>query len=156
MVGDSIHPHNEILNGLLENELKRSLRYQHFTSILLFEAHPKGAIGKDENSLDTAERMEALIRKEIRETDIVSMYNGNAVIVVLLYSDKNIALKVGDRLCKWISNYLCSAGKNSQTLSVGGACFPSHATDSRSLCQKAFEMVERAKANGGNCVRILA
>jgi diguanylate cyclase (GGDEF)-like protein len=155
MIGENILPNKEILDSLLENELKRSLRYQNFTSILLFEAQSTSSKVRDQNHSDIAERMAALIRSEIRETDIVGMYSGNTVIVVLLYSDKNIAIKVGDRLSKWISNYFSSSGKSSQTLSVGGACFPSHATDSRSLYQKAFEMVESAKARGDNCVQIL-
>ena len=156
MIGENILPNKEILDSLLENELKRSLRYQSFTSILLFETQSTtSSKGRDQHHSDIAERMAALIRREIRETDIVGMYSGNTVIVVLLYSDKSVATKVGDRLSKWISNYFSSSGKSSQTLSVGAACFPSHATDSRSLYQKALEMVERAKATGGNCVQIL-
>lgn len=145
----------ETLKGLLENELKRSLRYQNFTSILLFEAHSRNSTEGVEGHLDVAERMATLIRKETRDTDIIGRQGGNIVILVLLYSDKNIARKVGHRLSAWVSNYLSSSGKNSHILSIGGACFPSHATDSNSLYQRALEMLERAKAQSGNNVQIL-
>jgi len=155
MLGSNNISNRETLKGLLENELKRSLRYQTFTSILLFEAHSRDSAGGDEHHLDVAERMATLIRKETRETDMIGKQGENIVIVVLLHSDKNVAYKVGHRLNAWLSNYLSSSGKISHTLSVGGACFPSHATDSNSLYQRAFEMLERAKGQSGNNVQIL-
>ena len=145
----NILPNNEIFDLFLEMELKRSLRYQNFISLLLIEANPRAAASRAEDSSTLAEKMAALIQKELRETDLIGTYDRNTIRVVLLYSDERVAHKIGDRLRLWISNYFGLEGNNSN-VSLGDACFPSQANDLGCLYQKASEMLERAKALNGN------
>jgi diguanylate cyclase (GGDEF)-like protein len=139
----------ELFDLILEMELKRSLRYQNFISLLLIEANPKVAAARVEDNSTLSEKMAALIRKELRESDIIGTYDRNTVRVILLYSDERVAGKIADRLRIWMSNYFGVEGNHSN-VSLGDACFPSQANDLSSLYQKASGMLEKAKALSGN------
>jgi diguanylate cyclase (GGDEF)-like protein len=145
----NILSNNEIFDLFLEMELKRSLRYQNFISLLLIEANPRVGAARAEDNSTLSEKMAALIRKELRESDIVGTYNRNTVRVILLYSDERVSRKIADRLRTWMSNYF-GVESNRSNVSLGDACFPSQANDLDCLYQKASEMLERAKAIDGN------
>jgi diguanylate cyclase (GGDEF)-like protein len=146
----NILTNNEIFDLILEMELKRSLRYQNFISLLLIEANPKVAAARVEENSALSEKMAALIRKELRESDIIGTYDKNTVRVILLYSDETVAGKIADRLRIWMSNYFGEEGNHSSKVSLGDACFPSQANDLGSLYRKASGMLEKAKALSGN------
>jgi len=146
----------EQFNRLLEMELKRSLRYQSFTSLLLVGAILNGERALGGESLSSfMDKMARLLRKELRETDIVGAVE-KGIAVILIQSDKHIAGIVGRRLLTWISDYYGSnnTGKGFN-IKIGGACFPSHATDFKGLFQIAEEMLERSKQRDGNLVSVL-
>jgi hypothetical protein len=149
MGNSNILSNHEIFDLFLEMEFKRSLRYQNFISLLLIEANPKVAASRAEDSSTLAEKMAALIRKELRETDIIGICSRNTIRVVLLYSDEKVARKIGDRLRLWMSNYF-GVEDISSNVSLGEACFPSQANDLGCLYQRASEMLEREKALNGN------
>ena len=146
---------NLVLDGklferLLDLELKRSLRYQSFTSLLLMEANQDKGKFREHTQASLLEKMAQLFRKELRETDIIGTGEG-FMKVILIHADKHIARRVGERLLSWVSNYYGLteiAGRC--CFNMGGACFPSHATDTRGLLQKAGAMLERSRQHGGN------
>lgn len=142
-----------LFDRLLDLELKRSFRYQSFTSLLLMEAtQNEESSSKENSSVGFLEKLARLLRKELRETDIVGAGEGS-VAVILIHSDKRTARVVGDRLLSWLSSYFSSTEVKSRCcFGMGGACFPSHATDSKGLFQKAAEMLERSKQQGGRSV----
>jgi diguanylate cyclase (GGDEF)-like protein len=152
MGNSNILSNNEIFDLFLDMELKRSLRYQNFISLLLIEANPRVAAARVEDNSTLSEKMAALIRKELRESDIIGTYNRNTVRVILLYSDERVAHKIADRLRTWMSNYF-GVESNHSNISLGDACFPSQANDLGCLYRKASEMLERAKAlnENSNC-----
>ena len=139
-----------------EKELRRCLRYQNFASLLLLSVSP-GALsaGYNGSSAITNDRLLALLKSALRETDVIDLQTEDLITVLLLYSDKNAAQGVGERLKDWISNYV-GGKEDSSTLKVhfGGACFPSHATDYVTLFQKASQMVEKARNSGQGQVQI--
>lgn len=141
---------------MLELEIKRSLRYQNFVSLLLIETNP-GTMGEDNVfPLPPLEKIIFLLRNEIRETDLIASAKENLITLVLLYSDKVSANKVAVRLHSCMRNYFGSEINNSRTFfSLGGACFPSHATDPAGLLSTASAMLERAKIQGGNSYYIM-
>jgi hypothetical protein len=149
MQHSNILPSNEIFDLILEMELKRSLRYQNFISLLLIEANPRVTAARVEDNSTLSEKMAALIRKELRESDIIGTYDRNTVRVILLYSDERVAGKIADRLRIWMSNYFGVEGNHSN-VSLGDACFPSQANDLGGLYRKASGMLEKAKALSGN------
>ncbi len=139
-----------------EKELKRCLRYQNFASLLLLSVTPDTiSAGSDGSSAVTGDRLMGLIKNAVRETDVIDLDKEGLITVLLLYSDKKVAQRVGDRLQDWISNYV-DGKRNSGSPRVhsGGACFPSHATDYGTLFQLAFEMVEKARNSGKTQVQI--
>jgi GGDEF domain-containing protein len=143
----------ELFNKLLEMELRRSLRYQSFTSLLLVGVASNGEGTENRHSQSILlEKMAQLLRKQLRETDIVSTFEGT-VGVLLIQSDKHVARIVGDRLLSWVSNCYGSNEVAGQcSFNMGGACFPSHATDLKGLYQQAEEMLEMSKQRQGNLV----
>jgi diguanylate cyclase (GGDEF)-like protein len=149
MENSNVLSNNEIFDLFLEMELKRSLRYQNFISLLLIEANPRVAAARGEDNSTLSEKMAALIRKELRESDIIGTYDRNTVRVILLYSDERVARKIAERLRAWMSNYF-GVESNHSNVSLGDACFPSQANDLGCLYRKASEMLERAKALNGN------
>jgi diguanylate cyclase (GGDEF)-like protein len=145
----------ELFDDYLEMELKRCVRYQNYTSLLLVEMTSSGPSIFQENNTKTVDKLYALIRKELRDSDIICYFGGDVISIILLHSDKSIAEKVGNRLLSWISNYLTRQGERSAfCLSIGGACFPSDATDLGSLCQHAHSMLEKAKGFGDSRVQL--
>ena len=141
---------------VVENELKRCLRYQNFASLLLLNV-ATGPLSADSNSNPAVPRdkLMALIQSELRETDVIDLQEKNMIAVLLLYSDKRIAGMVGDRLKTCITNYV---GKKedlgSPKVYLGGAVFPSHATDYGTLYERAHQIVEKARSIGQDQVLI--
>jgi Diguanylate cyclase, GGDEF domain len=132
---------------LLELELKRSLRYQSFTSVLLIEipANRKLHLSKTSTFL---ERVVASLSSQIRETDIIGTTNENTITVILLNCDKRSTSEVTNRVSCWTSQYFgsnSSDGSSGSRLGVGAACFPSHATDSEHLLSAASELLETSR-----------
>ena len=141
---------------VVENELKRCLRYQNFASLLLLNvATDPLSADPSSNSAVPGDRLMALIQSELRETDVIDLQEKDMIAVLLLYSDKRIARMVGDRLKTCITNYIGKReDRGSPKVYLGGAVFPSHATDYRALNEMAHQIVEKARSNGQDQVLI--
>ena len=129
---------------LLELELKRSLRYQSFTSVLLVDipANRERDLGRTATFL---ERVVTSLGSQIRETDIIGSTREDAIMVILLNCDKRSTSEVANRVGCWTSQYFGTNGSDGisgSRLGVGAACFPTHATDSEHLLSAAAEMLE--------------
>jgi len=135
---------------VVENELKRCLRYQNFASLLLLNvATDPLSADPSSNSAVLGDRLMALIQSELRETDVIDLQEKDTVAVLLLYSDKRIARMVGDRLKTCITNYVGrKEDLDSPKVYLGGAVFPSHATDYGTLYERAHHVVEKARSIG--------
>jgi GGDEF domain-containing protein len=134
---------------LLELELKRSLRYQSFTSVLLIEIPAKRKLQLSK-ATTFLERVVASLSSQIRETDIIGTTQENIITVILLNCDKRSTSEVANRVSCWTSEYFGfdnsdDAGISGWTVGVGAACFPTHATDSEHLLSAASEMLETSK-----------
>lgn len=135
----------EFFLHLLEMELKRSLRYQSFTSVLLIEVPTtrKLDLGKTTTFL---ERVVASLSSQVRETDIIGSTIEHTITIILLNCDKRSTSEVANRVSRWMLHYFGSDsngnGISSSRLGVGSACFPTHATDSEHLLSAASEMLE--------------
>jgi GGDEF domain-containing protein len=132
---------------LLELELKRSLRYQSFTSVLLIEipVNRKLHLSRTPTFL---ERVIASLSSQIRETDIIGTTKENIITVILLNCDKRSTSEVANRVSCWTSQYFGSNSNDAipgSRLGVGAACFPTHATDSEHLLAAASEMLETSR-----------
>jgi GGDEF domain-containing protein len=131
---------------LLELELKRSLRYQSFTSVLLVEIPANRKLQVSKSSF--LERVVTSLSSQIRETDIIGTTKEDTITVILLNCDKRSTSEVANRVSCWTSQYFGSNGNDgisASSLGVGAACFPTHATDSEHLLSAASEMLETSK-----------
>jgi GGDEF domain-containing protein len=132
---------------LLELELKRSLRYQSFTSVLLVEIPENWKLHLTKTST-FLERVVTSLSSQIRETDIIGTTKENTITVILLNCDKRSTSEVANRVSCWTSQYFGSNsndGISGSRLGVGAACFPTHATDSEHLLSAAAEVLETSR-----------
>ncbi len=154
----SDHKPNGLRDGafgrLLELELRRSRRYQYFTSLLMIEANSRLLDRYGNNHADVLQRIVTLLRRELRETDLVGLQNENVVTILLPYSDKNSTRNVASRLTAWLAAFMGGSDVEAQ-VRVGGASFPSHASDLEGLCQQAGEMLQRASFHADEAIQIL-
>ena len=132
---------------LLELELKRSLRYQSFTSVLLVDipANRGRALGMTATFL---EKVVTSLRSQIRETDIIGSTTEDTIAVILLNCDKRSTSEVTNRVSCWTSQYFGSDGNDGisgSKLGIGAACFPTHATDCEHLLNTAAAMLETSR-----------
>jgi len=96
------------------------------------------------------------IQKSVREGDTVARYGGEEFIVVLPYSDTDIAYEVGERVrqsvesIEWDKHELPNIP--SVTISLGIAAYPSHGYSHYHLTNAADKALYKAKRNGRNRV----
>ena len=147
----------------LELELKRSLRQNYPTSLLMIDlddfkglndrfGHPAG----DKVLQETAR----LIREAIREVDLAARYGGEEFAVVLPYSDAQGACVVAERILKALRelDLECESGHKlgAITASIGIAACPDDNRDARALIQQADARLYYAKQNGKNRIEATA
>ncbi|MFQ5645831.1 MAG: diguanylate cyclase [bacterium] len=100
-----------------------------------------------------------LLKKNVRETDVVARYGGDEFTIVLPNTDFNVALLVANRILEAFRNYdlkndSCSFGKIS--VSIGVSALPNDliSTD-KQLMEYADKSMYRAKEHGKNNVASL-
>lgn len=132
---------------LLESESKRAMRYTYFFSILTVE------VDQVENG-EVLTTLADLIRQSIRNTDVVGRIDHKRFSVILHHAEAQNTYSVGERIRDRVEhyNFVLKNSHHKRTVSVGGACFPSHTPDVQGLLLTAHEMLQRAKSVGGNKV----
>lgn len=138
---------SDFFKFLLESESKRAMRYTYFFSILTVE------IDQVDNG-DLLATLAELIRQCIRNTDVIGRVDHRRFSVILHHAEAQNTYMVGERIRDRIENYnfVLKDNHHKRTVSVGGACFPSHTPDVQGLLLTATEMLQRAKSTGGNKV----
>ena len=132
---------------LLELELKRSLRYQSFTSVLLIEIPANRRLDLTRTAT-FLEKVVASLSSQIRETDIIGTTKESTITVILLNCDKCSTNEVANRVSSWTLQYFGSDNNGSisrSRLGVGTACFPTQATDSEHLLRAASDGLEMSR-----------
>ncbi len=147
----------------LELELKRSLRQNYPTSLLMLDlddfkglndrfGHPAGDMVLQETA--------RLIREATREVDLAARYGGEEFAVVLPYSDAQGARVVAQRILKALRTLDLKNASGERlgtiTASIGIAACPDNARDARSLIQQADAVLYQAKQNGKNRIETRA
>jgi len=136
-----------LFNFLLDWEIRRSFRYQDFASLLILEPD------KEPRDIKTLAELVSLIRRNIRETDIIGRLNGLRFGIILLAADLDGAYIMASRIMGHINNYAFSKEPQQRlNISIGGACFPTNSINKDTLFQLAKEMLEEAHKRGGNTI----
>ena len=124
-------------------ELKRSIRYQSYFTLLCLEPDEM------QNNGLNLKMFADVLRDDLRDTDIVGRLNGIRFGVILLNADLRSSHVAAERLLNKLENYLFT-GKKKKTVAIGGACFPINANNFDDLMNEAESMLTRARENGGN------
>lgn len=147
---------------LMETEIRRAKRYGRPLSLLMIDldhlkvvndtfGHPVG---------DSILRQVAwLLKKSVRNCDVVARYGGDEFAVILIETDKDDAMSTASRLVRLVEGARFEQGEDFEgsnhrvTISTGLASFPADAREKADLVAKADQALYEAKTLGGNRVR---
>lgn len=147
------------LHSRLDEEVERAMRFGHRLSVIMLDiddfktfndhyGHPRG---------DTVLRaVSGIVKQNLREIDLAARYGGEEFVVVLPETDLAGALAVAERIRSTTESFPHVVGDHGervmQTVSLGVATYPIHASDGASLIEAADQAMYRAKRTGKNRV----
>ncbi len=120
---------------VLDGEMKRAVRSQNYLTLIVLETRREWdgmTVTADDGTLDEVAR---IIGHEVRDTDLLGSTETGVLSVVLLDADFENGTKVIDRLVERIDHYEFTSPLR---ISVGAACYPTHAVDPDSLKDQAL------------------
>ena len=120
---------------VLDAELKRAVRSQNFLTLIVVEAKREWdglMVTADEGTVGEVAK---ILGHEVRDTDVIGAADHGTFAMMLLDADYESSTKVIDRLVQRIDNYEFPAKLR---ISMGAACYPTHAVDADSLKQQAL------------------
>jgi hypothetical protein len=120
---------------VLDGELKRAVRSQNFLTLIVLEARREWEgleVTADDGTVDAVAQV---VWREVRDTDLIGKTDKGTLSLVLLDADFDSSTRVIDRLMSRIDHYQFTTRLR---LSVGAACYPTHAVDADSLRRQAI------------------
>ena len=119
---------------VLDGELKRAVRSQNFLTLVTLETHREwdGMSVAADNG--TVENLAQIVRHEVRDTDLLGYAPDGMLSLVLLDADYDNSTKVIDRLVQRMES---TEFPSPLRVSLGAACYPTHAVDADSLKKQA-------------------
>ncbi len=144
-------------NERLLDEVERTRRYGGHFSILFCDidhfkrvndtyGHPVG----DQVLIQVA----TLLQNNIRSNDMACRYGGEEFTILLLNSDKELAVRLAEQLrTKLAATAMAEIGGGSLTASIGVATYGTDSISFEGLVNKADQALYLAKLNGRNQVR---
>jgi GGDEF domain-containing protein len=120
---------------VLDGEMKRAVRSQNYLTLVALETRREWdgmTVTADDGTLDEVAR---IIGHDVRDTDLMGSTEAGVLSLVLLDADYENATKVIDRLVQRIDHYEFTTPLR---ISVGAACYPTHAVDPDSLKHQAL------------------
>jgi two-component system cell cycle response regulator len=141
----------------LDLEIKKSLRQRYPVTLIMIDVdnfkavndaygHPAGDV--------VLQELAKVVRKSVREVDLVARYGGDEFAIVLPYSDGHGALRVAKRIDEAIKTHgfspKPSALKTRLTVSMGVAMYPEDAVHVDELIHSADQKLYMAKTKGKN------
>jgi putative two-component system response regulator len=135
----------------LEYALKRFERYDNKFSIALIDvdsfSHFNMSHGPLEGDLLLKE-VAGIIKNNCRDVDLAARYAGNLFAVIVTESNSQQAQAAAERIRHDVEKKF----EGASTVSIGLACCPDDATNSRLLINKANEALTKAKLHGKNSI----
>ena len=120
---------------VLDGELRRAVRSQNFLTLVVLETRREWEgleVAADDG---TVEEVAQVVGREVRDTDLLGRTNSGSLALVLLDADFDSSTRVIDRLVSRIESYDFPTPLR---ISVGAACYPTHAVDADSLKRQAL------------------
>lgn len=120
---------------VLDGEMKRAVRSQNYLTLVALETRREWdgmTVTADDGTLDEVAR---IVGHEVRDTDVLGSTEAGVLSLVLLDADYENATRVIERLVQRIDHYEFTTPLR---ISLGAACYPTHAVDSGSLKEQAL------------------
>lgn len=144
-------PNRRAFDMRLEEETRRSSRYQHTFSLIMFDVdgfkeindvygHPVGD--------QFLQHVIGCLRAQLRETDFFARFGGDEFAIILPETDVQIAYRLARRLeevAEECAIQLPDGARRAISISVGLAAYPAHAISASALIVVADQALYRAK-----------
>jgi diguanylate cyclase (GGDEF)-like protein len=143
----------------LEREVSRARRFGHPISLIILDVDDFKQINDREGHLQgdiVLEKVAEVVGEGTRSIDVAARYGGDELAVVLVETDREGALIVGERLADSMRSAevpLRDGETMGVTISLGVATIPDSAGDLESLVDAADRALLRAKRAGKNQIR---
>jgi len=120
---------------VLDGEMKRAVRSQNYLTLVVLETRREWdgmTMTADDGTVDEVAK---IVGHEVRDTDLIGNTETGVLSLVLLDADYDNCTKLIDRLVQRIGDYDFASPLS---ISVGAACYPTHAVDVDSLKLRAL------------------
>ena len=146
------------LNFILDKEVKRARRYQQPLSVLFMDLDFFKGVNDRHGHLTGSRvliEVAAVIRRCVRDTDVMVRYGGDEYTILLPSTDSVGAMIVAERIRVSIAECAFKSEDGTAlnlTASIGVASFPEHAKEKRDILRMADAAMYHGKAKGRNVV----
>ena len=145
----------------LEEEIKRAVRYKKSLSLIMVDIdyfkHYNDTHGHQAGD-NVLRDIALLLKKGVRELDVVARYGGEEFCIILPETGKYVARNLAERIRVSLSEqpFPCKETQpnGNLTISLGVAMFPHDAKSSDNLVTAVDRALYKAKGNGRNRVEI--
>lgn len=142
----------------LDREVKRADRFGSTVSMIFIDLDLFKVVNDTHGHLvgsQVLKEVGMLLKKSVREVDIVIRYGGDEFTVMLVETGDKGAATVAERIRRSIADhtFLTDEGLNIRlTASLGYACYPADTQSKLELLELADKAMYRGKEEGKNCV----
>ena len=119
---------------VLDGELKRAVRSQNYLTLVTIETRREWDGMSVAADSGTVENLARIVRDEVRDTDVLGYASEGLLSLMLLDADYENSTKVIDRLVQRMDHH---EFRTPLRISMGAACYPTHAVDADSLKRQA-------------------
>ncbi len=143
----------------LEADVKRCLRYKKKVSLLFIDVDGFKKINDTFGHLVGSQalaEMGQVLKRIVRETDVVGRYGGDEFVIVLPETPLNGALVIAERIRKKVEEceFVAQDLSIRLTVSLGVANCPKHTLTAEGLIKKADAAMYRAKELSRNSIKV--
>jgi diguanylate cyclase (GGDEF)-like protein len=142
----------------LDREIRRAERYGLSMAIIFLDVDKLKCVNDRYGHLvgsQVLKEVAAVIKKSVREVDIVIRYGGDEYTIILIETNREGAAIVAERIRSTIANQTFSLDENlhvNLTASLGYACYPDDTTSKLELLKMADRAMYHGKESGKNRV----
>jgi len=146
------------LKTALEREIKRADRYATQLTVMFLDLDNFKGVNDTYGHMvgsGVLRELGALLKKSLREVDVLIRYGGDEYTILLLESGPEQGQRIGERIRKQIETtvFMTSEGYDIRlTASIGFASYPDDTTGMHELLNMADQAMYVGKASGKNCV----
>ncbi len=149
---------SRFLNSYLGKELSRASRHKTCLSLIFLDLDGFKLVNDHHGHLcgsRTLHEVGSIIKRSVREEEIVGRYGGDEFVVVLPDTDSRGAVLVAERIRQSLKNhrFLTDLGLAVKvSASLGVSCYPEHGSTPQDLIQKADQAMYSVKEQGKDAV----